>query len=394
MGVLQRRVISPSLKGFNYRIANTGINGVEWALSKLPPRVIRWFGQVMLEAASKRDAFFSTVDARPKALDLNPPRHALIDAVTPEPPGRIALVIHGALWAADDFTVETVRYYQRACPDITLIVSTREDSPVELVDKCRDAGAEVILNPNPAVPGRGNVNYQATSTRAGIERAATLNARFVAKTRSDQRLYGVQVLYGMPALLAGFPLKPNSGQLARLITSSYLTFKYTPFHVSDHFMFGELADMLTFWSPPSDPCDQSREEFEREILSHKTIEGRSRRSAERYLMTEFLRAVEGDPLYTILAWWQVLAARLLIIDWPVLDIYWPKYLPAVARCDLLMNHLLASVPFSFTDWVRLVSSDSSEWQPPEWVLELPATTTAPVRLSELQRDGIGSPGPS
>jgi hypothetical protein len=325
------------------------------------------------------------MDSLPKGSD--PARYGLTDPVTPEPPGRIAVVIQGPVLGTDDFTLETVRLYRHVCPDMTVILSTWDNSPVEIIQRCREAGADVVLSRLPAGSGRGNVNYQATSARAGIQRAGELGAQFVAKTRSDQRLYGVHCLYGLPALLAAFPTKPGSDQVARLVTSTFHTFKYLPLVACDHFMFGAVPDMLAFWSPPIDTLNRSQKEINRESLLQTTVEGKSRDFVERYLMTEFLRKKNEHPAYTILAWWRVLADRFMVIEWSQLDAYWPKYCPIVARRDVHMNVMISWVRFSFADWVRLVSTDPSDWRPPEQLLDLPPDTAPPVRLCELPQSG-------
>src|SRR5207247_1377447 len=103
-----------------------------------------------------------------------PARHNLTDPVTPEPLGRIAIVIQGPILQTDDFTLETVRHYRRACPEMTVIVSTWDDSPAETISQCRDAGADVVLSRLPTIAGRSNLNFQTTSTRAGLQRAGEL----------------------------------------------------------------------------------------------------------------------------------------------------------------------------------------------------------------------------
>jgi hypothetical protein len=369
LGTLKRSILRPLFDG---------------AVSRLPPRLVRRCGAYLLRIASKGDSFFHTIDSVPKGHDAA--RHNLTDPVTAEPPGRIALVIQGPILEADDFTFQTVRYYRRVCPDMTVILSTWEDGPADVIHRCREAGADVVLSQAPAIPGLVNVNYQTTSTRAGIRRANELKAQFVAKTRSDQRLYGVHCLYGLPAMLSAFPVKAESGQVARLVTSSFPTTKYLPFHASDQFMFGAIPDMLTYWSPPTHPSTQSRLEVRQQLLREETIEGKSRWFIERYLMTEFLRSMQENPPFTIRAWWHVLADRFMVIECSQLDIYWGKYLPDVARQELRTNRFIPYVPCSFADWVRLVSSDPSEWRPPEWLLQLPPSMPASGRLCELPHD--------
>jgi hypothetical protein len=246
-----------------------------------------------------------------------------------------------------------------------LIVSTWEGENPCMVARLRDLGVQVLLSPKPAVAGRYNVNFQSTSSAAGIAHAIAAGCRFVAKTRADQRLCAIHTLYGLPALLDAFPPAAGIGQRARLISTSYGTYKNNPFHFSDFFQFGDATEL------ESDRTSSIK------FLDYYAY------SPEKYLITQFISSFGENLPLTVEAWWKVLAERLLVLDWQQLDVYWPKYAANVARADLHLNRVVVTNQVSFADSVRLVLSSAAERQPPERVLDLPAMTETSLRLMDL-----------
>ncbi|VTU00939.1 Uncharacterized protein OS=Acinetobacter sp. CAG:196 GN=BN527_01932 PE=4 SV=1: WavE [Gemmataceae bacterium] len=352
-----------------------------WLLRRLPAATALRLAEAALRHAHATGPEFLTLDRRAKGTGTL--RYGLVDPVTPEPQGRTAVVIQGPLLIPNDFTLETVRYYRRACPEFVLILSTWEGEDPGLLARCCDAGAHIVLSSKPAIPGRYNVNFQAISTAAGIARAAASGCQFVAKTRTDQRLDAIHSMYGLPALLEAFPPAPGTGQTARLVTTSYGTYKYTPFHASDFFMFGAVPDMLKYWSPPLDDCCLTRAEVEAYLATAVRVNEYNRYSPERHVLVEYLKAAREVPPLTVAAWWQCLATRFLVLDWPLLDVYWPKYAANAARPDLPLNRVTVTTQVSFFDWVRLATSDPAARQPPEWALDLPPTYKTTLRLVDL-----------
>jgi len=138
-------------------------------ISRLPPPLVSRSCEQLLRVASKNDRFFHMMDSLPKGSD--PARYGLTDPVTPEPPGRIAVVIQGPVLGTDDFTLETVRLYRHVCPDMTVILSTWDNSPVEIIQRCREAGADVVLSRSGECQLSGNLGAGGNPTRRRTWRA-------------------------------------------------------------------------------------------------------------------------------------------------------------------------------------------------------------------------------
>src|SRR5262249_35426996 len=155
--------------------------------------------------------------------------------------------------------------------------------------------AEVVLNEKPAFAGRVNVNLQAASARAGIERVVALGCRYVAKTRTDQRVYCLPLLLSLPRYLDYFPLRNAPGQRKRLVATSWGSSVFCPYHMADQLMFGTGEDMLAYWSPPCDETNESRDNLMAARERETSVQAASTYAPEHYLIYEYLKR-DGAPL--------------------------------------------------------------------------------------------------
>lgn len=222
---------------------------------------------------------------------------------------RLAVVLQGPLAKETDFTVETVKFYKIIFPNTPVIVSTWDDEDAEYLNRLRKEGAEVILNKKPIYPGPSNVNFQITSTRAGIKRAKDLGVDYVIKNRTDQRVYNPNSQKFLLNLIKAFPLTHNYPlQKQRIVNLCFATFKYKLYHASDTFMFGTVEDMLLYFAVPL------VEEKPREKIF----------IPEYYLFSEFLKRIGRTLKGTLQDSWETYAQHIVIVDQASLDLYWHK----------------------------------------------------------------------
>ena len=88
---------------------------------------------------------------------------------------KTAIIMQGPLVREDDFTLETVKIYEKLFPGTVIIVSTWEDSAEEYVKKLSElSNCIVLLNEPPKFSGILNLNMQVVSTLAGIKKAKEL----------------------------------------------------------------------------------------------------------------------------------------------------------------------------------------------------------------------------
>lgn len=318
----------------------------------LPLNMVRALFESSMEALHRRGPDFITHRTLSKSGEKGP--YHVLDPILPMPHEPIGLVLQGPLLLQDDFTVESVRYYSRVKPQVIVIVSTWEGEDAAALERIKVLGAEIVINKKPHCPGRSNVNYQVTSTRGGIERAIQLGCQHVAKTRTDQRIYSIPTLLSLSRILFDYPVRNSpSRQRQRIITTSRGTSKYGPYHFSDFFIYGEINDMLEFWSPPLD-----YEAYHH--LWNKRSDAKSYPEAismvpEHYIIRHYLLRDLDQLQYSVNAWWSILADRFCVIDWSNLDVYWPKYEPTKERSDLFVDHHVVMHNIRFLDWLALYS---------------------------------------
>jgi len=317
-------------------------------IKKIYHQVIRkYFGSPRLFNAIKaRKQSFITIVPRPKfAKDFF--RHS--DDASKHTP--FAIVIQGKSVLVDSFTAETVKIYQKSFVGSIIIVTTHEgaDSP-ECLKELQDLGVNLVVIPKPANPGPFNINLQITSSVAGLKEAKRLGFQYAIKTRTDIRLYGVNISEYLFNLLRQFPVVSGTKQQERIISTNIFTLKYRPYSLSDMTVAGNVDDLLLYFDIPLDnrkvinlPTNSLVDDFVRE------------RPGELYLETEFLKKIGYHPTGTLEDSWQIFADHFIVIDHDSLDSYW--YKNDIYQC--LENKFRIYTPefglhdLCFRDWFNL-----------------------------------------
>lgn len=274
---------------------------------------------------------------------------------------KIALVLQGPISTDRNFTIETVRLYKKHFPQTTIIVSTWDNTPADVLTQLKDFGITVITSVAPTVRGLGNVNLQMASTMAGLQAARDAGATFVYKTRTDQRMYGLNLNEFLVNLIHHFPVASPYEQKCRIIASSFLSLKFVPYLITDMWQFGHIDDMLAFWGAPIDTRTNAP-------IVRTIKDSMDARIAEPYLVTEYMKRL-GRPVHNTLAdSWGVFADHFCIVDRETLDLFWNKY-------DLYReypNRNYAGVPngqlLTFAEWFNLYTNLKNKADIPERTL--------------------------
>lgn len=252
---------------------------------------------------------------------------------------------------ANDFTLGSVRLYAKLFPYCKRVVSTWVDTPTSVVAALQDAGADVLLNSPPSVPGVQNLNYQLISTRAGITLAAESGAEFVLKTRTDQRLHAAGLDVALPVILETFP-RTGLGAGTRLLVSSSDTRLFIPFHLSDQLQFGRTADMLTYWTAPMD-IRQKSIDYKlpiRHLVNSISI-------PEVYLARAYLERLGYASDGALESWWSALANEFCVLDASTFDCYWPKYYSMFEHRNRSYKSPSTGEVVTHLNWLRMVRGD-------------------------------------
>ncbi len=159
----------------------------------------------------------------------------------------IAIILQGPVVVKDDFTLNTVRMYRKYYDRIRIIVSTWTDADKDMIKSIEAEGADVILNEYPVINPKGNLNYQLTTSLAGVRRAEEMGVKYALKTRADQRYYNPCAL----SMLQGMYQEGKLIFLGGVLNSFYSR----PFYLSDFFAYGSIEELEILYS-----CDFDTEE--------------------------------------------------------------------------------------------------------------------------------------
>ena len=162
----------------------------------------------------------------------------------------VAVILQGPVATKDNFTINTIKMYKKYYDGIRIIVSTWKDAEPKVIASIKTEGVDVILNEYPAVNPEGNLNYQLTTSLAGVLRARELGAKYVVKTRTDQRYYN-------PCALSMLQGMYQEGKLI-LLGGIFNSFYGRPFYISDFFAFGSIEELETLYN-----CEFDTEEVVR-----------------------------------------------------------------------------------------------------------------------------------
>ena len=247
---------------------------------------------------------------------------------TPLPPvaiaataAKVGVVIQGKVMTAEDFTVRTVEHYRNSFPGCPIYVSTWKDESSQVINALEKAGAVVLLNDPPKMPGPTHLNYQIRSTRAGVEAACRSGCEYVLKTRTDTRMYAANIPDFLAGLIAHFPVDAGLRVRGRLAVLDWATRLFIPQHPADMMMFGYAEDMATYWDVPL--CEST--EISHAQICTRFSELLSPLVPEVYLCRHYLNKLDYAFEPTLESWWQCLADLFVVVDRTSLEHFWPKY---------------------------------------------------------------------
>lgn len=270
-----------------------------------------------------------------------------------------AIVMQGPIRAEDDFTVETVKYYKKLYPNAGIIVSTWNDEKTETVEKVQAAGARVILCEKPITGGHLNINYQLKSSSEGIKEACHKGYRYIAKTRTDQRITRPYIFEHLINLIHQYPSGEQAKQKQRLVSLSMnYGNMFFPYFMSDFFYFGTAEEMSRLFSFPLD----DRPPFHMPSNSSKREYSDRSYAPEVFIMKNYLKALGCSGDGTIKDYWEGVSKYLICVDMKMLDIYWPKYENKYLLHEFYGDYFerdsqskLMTVNFDFINWLNLYS---------------------------------------
>lgn len=273
---------------------------------------------------------------------------------------KVGIMIQGPITDIG-FLHSTIEKYKVWFPDVIICVSTWNDEDDVHIKQLMETGVIVIQSDKPAKNGVYNLNLQLKTTHAGICALKNKDAEYVLKTRTDQCLCSSMFLHYFYHLLQVFPLSKNvRNQTNRIITMDLYTQKLVPFHLSDMMQFGHITDLVSYWTVPFSQMNIQQNRLEK-ILPHLSIiEEQDYDFPEIYLSTHFAKKKLGDSYsYSLLAYYQFLKERFIIVNSTDIGFLWPKKLEN--KRFMFPRHKLdyLSQLFTFFDWLYIWNGNAT-----------------------------------
>lgn len=235
----------------------------------------------------------------------------------------LAIVLQGQIDNCLPFLMETIAFYHKAYPGSMIIVSTWTTESSASIDSLEKyCNCHVVLSEPPSNPGNLNVNLQTVNSLAGIRFAKFNGAKYICKTRTDQRLQRHDYLGTLIDFINAFPPAdglPCKGRIA-VLAMTYGNLFY-PFLLSDFLYLGYSEDMERVFSLPLDdrpsfnvPAGSTRREWSEAELAPEV------RIAKFYA-----RSLGLSSESSVEAYWSFLHDAVVCSDLQSAGLIWPKY---------------------------------------------------------------------
>ena len=280
----------------------------------------------------------------------------ILDGLNQSP--SFAIVMQGPLCKKDNMTVNSIKFYKQTYPLAKIIVSTWNDELDEAISEISELGAIVVQSEKPLRSGIMNVNYQLTSSRAGVKKARELGCEFTVKTRTDQRICKPFVFDTMISAIKLFP--SNEGQKGRLVTLGVCDGgMFTPYYTCDFLYLGYTEDLLNLFSAPFDDRKDEKTLRERNLLLTRRQLAEQVRAPEIYILKHYCKdflKLSGED--TVKEHWNIAKNYLICFGMSDVEIMWNKY-------DRLYNlNFYSSTYFNGKDsleYLRTMCFDFFNW---------------------------------
>lgn len=167
-----------------------------------------------------------------------------------------AIVLQGPIVYENNYTAKTAKLYRSLYPNAPIVISTWTGEATDDFRKaCRENTIVLIESvlPKKAFPWITTVNFQIESSYQGIKYIReNTDAKFVLKTRCDQRFNRPDFLLHMKNTLATFAPLGDKLKQRLIVPGDFNGGFVVPFNVCDYFSFGTIDDMTKLYDIPHD----------------------------------------------------------------------------------------------------------------------------------------------
>jgi hypothetical protein len=263
----------------------------------------------------------------------------------------LSIIIQGKPVYENNFTLESIKLYQKIFPGCNLILSTWDNIDNYLVTELLKINVTVVKNVIPTNKGVSNINLQIKSTLSGLNCAKKLNSIYIIKTRTDQRIYASSILSYLINLSKAINKIESPNYYSRIIVSSKNTFSNRLYSISDMFQFGFIDDLIDFWTVSENDIRAFSNYVSQNTRTFK-IPSYAVEVPEIILCALYLKKKNHVLKWTQNDFEEVLINYFIVIDKELIDIYWTKYKP-IENPNEYYSENASLYEFKFVDWFNI-----------------------------------------
>ncbi|MBD2795650.1 hypothetical protein ID856_03755 [Xenorhabdus sp. 18] len=234
----------------------------------------------------------------------------------------VAIIIQGPIASERDFTYQTVLLYKKFYKNISIIVSTWDNSNENIIRRLQNECC-VILNKKPKVSGSHNINLQKKTTLEGLMYASKLKCKYALKTRTDQRFYSWATIPFLKKIIDNNPPYPNDFIENRIIELTMSMCKFRPWSMCDMFQFGLTNDLIKMWSFPDDERERTAYEFAQ--TKYKVRDIVEENVAEIFVHRNLAKNIGVSDSIDHNSYYDFMIKFFYLIDKEAVDLFWLKY---------------------------------------------------------------------
>lgn len=258
---------------------------------------------------------------------------------------KLAIILQGPIKKEKNYTLNTIKLYRKNYPDALIILSTWEGENIALGES---ENLKILYNEFPNNRGALNFNLQKKSTLSGLLLAASNNAQFSIKTRTDQRLCAPNLDLLLREYLAQYPTHDDR---PRIIESSVNICKYRPYSMCDVFQYSSTEELIRMWDIEDD--NRSLTATELSNTNPSPIDLYNADVAEIRLHRRYAANRDHKVTPDLENYHKFITDYFLVIDKEILDLHFFKY--TASEYNLSMNPLYSDKRilsrFTHSDWV-------------------------------------------
>lgn len=267
---------------------------------------------------------------------------------------KYAVILQGPICREDNFTINTVKIYKKIFEDALIIVSTWKNERDDVLTELEKSSSQihVVYSEYPQNTGFLNSNYQIFSTQKGIELAKELGAKYVFKTRTDQRMTKNNIYPYFHNLLEMFPVeykkKNDKGYKPvkrLLVLASSEKNMFNAYYLPDYFYFGYIDDVFELFNSEM----RNEETTYAEIQQKRKIYSNLQLSEEDLfvevsIVKTYLRKIfeENQIECTIETYWEYVRKFFISVSKEDVGLLWYKYFPITLNLSKFYENNLES----------------------------------------------------